>query len=506
VTIAQTGDDRMGAIGGPMPRLAIGVVSLFFSCACGVEPVVIHQSGSFTVLQDPLGGSIGGLNTDEQVIVPFADQAPHVDMRRPGDLAPRFLKHAPMPAPTATMRLERSVLHVHLPPGEVAATFGVSVTFRKGLLTRFHPDADVWVNGQLQPPGGPYYPLFYPWPTDETVSSLIWSKVIAGGVGDVDGLTNTVPTEQAPLLVDAALLAVGEQRQNALSYRGLGHLDAPLRAQYLYPREYGLSVTLSESAAQEKTMTTLPELWLVDVRDDGTAAVHHRVEQPVSDAGFEFIDDQFAEAEYSRTVLPKLWQELHAALIKDGLFADETQDLLHARHISHLTSPGRRLLFLAPQTWTDAHLPLTISREARIVRSMVGCIELVTDAHEAAITRIAAGPVSQPGWYYDLIRRELIDGSDGKPAWQPGSAERIASLFAGEAGVLQRLQVEVPEDYAAYLSLGRFRDTLLIEHLRRTGDPELAQFRETYLVDQTRAMVNAAADGNGRVKLKSPRP
>ncbi len=483
-----------------MPRLALVVVSCCLGLASGSEPLVIHHAGTFTVLQDDLG-SIGGVNTDEQVIVPFADQAPHVGMRRLGDLAPRFLRHAPNPAPAATMRLESSVLRVHLPPGEVAATFGVSVTFRQGLLTRFHPDADVWVNGQLQPPGGSWYPLFPPWPTDETVSSLIWSTVIAGGVGDVDGLTGTVPTEQAPLLVNAALLAVGEQRQHALSFRGLGHLDAPLRARHVYPREYGLWVTLSESAAQEKT---LPELWLVDVRDNGTAAVHHRVEQPVSDAGVDCIDDQFADAEYSTAALQKLWQELHAALITDGLFADEAQDLLHARHTAHLTSPGRRLLFLAPHTWTDAHLPLTISRDARIVRSLVGCIELVTDAQEAALPLIAAGPVSQPGWYYDLIRRELIDGPDGKPAWQPGSAERIQALFAGEAGVLQRLQVEVPEDYAAYLSLGRFRDALLIEHQRRTNDPELGQFIETYLVDQISAMVRAAGDGNGRVKLKPP--
>lgn len=487
-----------------MPRLAIVVVSVCLGLASGAEPLVIHQSGTFTVLQDDRG-SIGGVNTDEQVIVPFADQAPHVGMRRLGDLAPRFLRHAPDPAPTATMRLERSVLHVHLPPGETAATFGVSVTFRKGLLTRFHPDADVWVNGRMQPPGGSHYPLFPPWPTDDTVSSLIWSTVIAGGVRDVDGLTSTVPAEQAPLMVDAALLTVGEQRQHALSYRGLGHLDAPLRARHVSPREHGLWVTISESAAKELTMTTVPELWLVDVRDDGQAAVH-RVNETAADHASAFIDDQFAEAEYGTVALQKLWQELNAALINDGLFADEALDVLHARNTSHVTSPGRRLLFLAPQTWTAAHLPLTISREARIVCSLVGCIELVTDAQEAALARIAAGPVSQPGWYYDLIRRELIDGPDGKPAWQPGSAERIKALFAGEAGVLQRLQVEVPKDYAAYLSLGRFRDTLVIEHQRRTGDPELAQFCETYLVDQISAMVQAAAEGNTRVKLKPPRP
>jgi len=487
-----------------MPRFATLVAYLLFSCASSAEPVVIHQAGTFTVLQDDLG-SIGGINTDEQVRVPFADQAPHVGMRRLGDLAPRFLRHAPSPAPTATMRLERSVLHVHLPPGETAATFGVSVTFRQGLLTRFHPAADVWVNGQLQPPGGSDYPLFPPWPTDKTVSSLIWSTVIAGGVRDVGALTSTVPAEQAPLLIDAALLTVGEQRQHALSYRGLGHLDAPLRAQHLYPREYGLWVTISESAAKDMTMTTVPELWLVDVRDDGTAAVHRMNETAADSAsGVMFLDDQFAEAEYSTTALQKLWQELNAALIKDGLFADEALDVLHARNTAHLTSPGRRLLFLAPQAWTAAHLPLTISRAARIVRSMIGCIELVTDAQQAALARIAAGPVSQPGWYYELIRRELIDGPDGKPTWQPGSAERIKALFAGEAGVLQRLQVEVPEDYAAYLSLGRFRDALVSEHLRRTGDRELALFRETYLVNQVSAMVQAAADGNGRVKLKPP--
>ena len=181
-----------------------------------------------------------------------------------------------------------------------------------------------------------------------------------------------------------------------------------------------------------------------------------------------------------------------------------SQDLLQVSNISHVTFPGRRLLFLAPQTWIAEQLPVTVTREARIVRPLIGCLELVTDAQETALARIAAGPVSQPGWYYDLIRRELIDGPDGKPAWQPDSAERIQSLFAGEAGVLQRLQVEVPEDYAAYLSLGQFRDALLAHYQQRHYDPEIGQFCETYLVSQVSAMVQAAADGNGRVKLEPP--
>ena len=76
-----------------------------------------------------------------------------------------------------------------------------------------------------------------------------------------------------------------------------------------------------------------------------------------------------------------------------------SQDLLQASNISHVTFPGRRLLFLAPQTWIAEQLPVTVTREARIVRPLIGCLELVTDAQKTALARIAAGPVSQPGWY-----------------------------------------------------------------------------------------------------------
>lgn len=474
-----------------MPRFAIVAVSFCLGLASGAEPLVIHHSGTFTVLQDDVG-SIGGLNTDEaNFFAPLAvaEPSPLVGVKRLGDLASRYVSSVPRPALTTTMVLERSVLHVHLPPGESTATFDISVKFSHGLLTRFHPDADVWINGQQQP-RGPHYAIHPPWPREDTVSSLTWSKVRAGSVGEQ---ISSVPASQVLPTVAAALLTVGEQRHYALSYRGLGHLDPPVRAFHVYPRDYGLVVHPRPE-----------ELWLVDVRDNGTAAVRRVKKLTVDHDGIDFVNDQFAETDYDTAAIPTLLQELYAAVITDGLFADEAQNLLQASNISHVTFPGRRLLFLAPQTWIAEQLPVTITRETRIVRSFVGCIELVTDAQRAALAKIAAGPVSQPGWYYDLIRRELTVAQDGKPAWQPDSADRIQALFAGEAGVLQRLQVEVPEDYAAYLSLGRFRDALLAHYQQRNYDPEIGQFCDTYLVSQVSAMVHAAAEGNGRVKLKPP--
>jgi hypothetical protein len=55
-------------------------------------------------------------------------------------------------------------------------------------------------------------------------------------------------------------------------------------------------------------------------------------------------------------------------------------------------------------------------------------------------------------------------------------------VFDGDTRVYDELKVAVPPDYAAYLTLGRFRDALLWDAQRRAPDPELAGFLRTYVV------------------------
>lgn len=54
----------------------------------------------------------------------------------------------------------------------------------------------------------------------------------------------------------------------------------------------------------------------------------------------------FHDSEYSRENLARLRDEMHAALIEDGLYADEATALLNTWELGYFKSPGMRVFFL----------------------------------------------------------------------------------------------------------------------------------------------------------------
>lgn len=469
-----------------MRSLTTLTLFLCLGAAAGAEPLIIHEWGTFTSLQDSYATTIGGINTDEERLPDFVAEIGPIAMIQHGDLAPRFVKLAPRLAREVTMRLETPVIYVHLPAGETQATFDLSVTFRGGVLSQFYPVATAVVDGvAITDPAKHHYRTLGP----ASTSSLTWSNIIAGGQGD--GPPTDSPVWLAPRKVDSALLTVGDQRERYLFYRGLGHLDAPVQVSRSYDFNH-IAVDIRPTVREQGLMTTLPDLWLADLRGDGTAAVRRVRATGRSTAA---LDDLFVDSDYSAAALAGLRQDLHAALVSDGLFTDEAHALLQTWEASYFKAAGQRLFFLVPRAWTDAHLPLTVSREATIVRSMIARIELVTPAQDHAIARLRAAPPSQPDWYFAFQRQQWSAGADGKPVWVPGGAERMLQLHRGESGVLAKLGLQVPEDYAAYLSLGRFRDTLIQQAIDRHPHPRLLVFQRTYLMDQMTMMLNANLAG-----------
>src|SRR6185369_15740077 len=97
----------------------------------------------------------------------------------------------------------------------------------------------------------------------------------------------------------------------------------------------------------------------------------------------------FAESDYANDGVAALRAELRAALVADGLFADEAQALLNTWELSYFKSSGRRVFFLVPRAWTDFYLPLDISLPSDINRVMVGRIELVTPEQREKLMEIS---------------------------------------------------------------------------------------------------------------------
>src|SRR5687767_1287810 len=78
------------------------------------EPLVIHEWGTFTSLQDEQGRTIGGINTDEEELPEFVHDLDPVRMGKDGDFAPRLIKGRDYCDPNVTIRLETPVIYVYL--------------------------------------------------------------------------------------------------------------------------------------------------------------------------------------------------------------------------------------------------------------------------------------------------------------------------------------------------------------------------------------------------------
>ena len=67
---------------------------------------------------------------------------------------------------------------------------------------------------------------------------------------------------------------------------------------------------------------------------------------------------------------------MQGALIANGLFHDEAEAMLNTWQPAYFQHEGTRLMFIVPRAWVDAHLPLSISVPAEIVRVFIGRIDL----------------------------------------------------------------------------------------------------------------------------------
>jgi len=150
----------------------LAVVSLFAANIAGAKsPVIVHEWGTFTSLQDENGKAIGGINVDDEPVPNFVYTA--------GQHSVVALNHNPFtfglppycgfigkggPAvqigdPEVTMRLETPVLYIYPPKGEAAADvppLDVHVDFHGGILSQYYPYDASWLGRRHQQAVAPY--------------------------------------------------------------------------------------------------------------------------------------------------------------------------------------------------------------------------------------------------------------------------------------------------------------------------------------------------------------
>ncbi len=449
------------------PGLSLSLVIVLLvwrPLARGAEPLVVHEWGTFTSLQDASGRELTGINVDDEPVPDFVHNLSKYV------LSPTFMtslhwrfrmKGVPRSHPAVNLRLETPVIYFYPPEGQTEPlTVDVAVRFRGGWLSEFYPDAEA------DAPGIDWRkerPFAFGQLTPETIGSLTWKDLRVGT--DTPGPPTDEHVWTAPRQVRSAFVTTpGGESERYLFYRGVGNLRAPLRVVTdRERREIALHGNFDEALASGSAV--VPALWLVDVRPDGAVAFRSFGSLTVTADTRRLLASTsyaFDESQYSKEHLETLRREMHEALVEAGLYPDEATAMLSTWRRAYFQSPGLRVFHVVPRAWTDHHLPLDISVPSRIERAMMGRIELVTEEQRELLAALARGPVSDGSWVQAIpeskAREMFLAGRDG----------------FGDLGV------EIPPDYRTYLALGRFRNALLADEEHRRPTPALTSFMDAH--------------------------
>ena len=177
---------------------------------------------------------------------------------------------------------------------------------------------------------------------------------------------------------------------------------------------------------------------------------------PAGEQGAERVRIPKADST-SPSAVDDLRKEIANALEAQGLYKEEALAMLETWELSYFQSEGTRLMFVLPRSWTDSHLPLSISVPADITRVMLGRIEFVSASQRANLQRLLALPAAA----FDLP--PLYTES-------PTVLRNMQSGTASHADLYRSIGREVPEALQLYDSLGRFRDALLMHELKSAPD------------------------------------
>jgi hypothetical protein len=437
---------------GTIIHLSFVLAALMAPGVCGgpaaTNRLVVHEWGTFTALQDESGRSLDGINTDDEPAPPFVHRLAYSAPIFSATQMPGFFSQgAPFAQPNVTMRLETPVIYFH-PSGDVPVNVDVRVRYRGGLLTEYYPQpmrAEPVIDLEKR------RDAFQP----SSMGLLEWKNLQIGPAAP--GIATDDPVWLAPRRVKASDVRTAKgETERFLFYRGLGTGEALLK---IVQEKETLVIHPSVPVEIESDLR-IRRLWLVDIQKDKIAfrELTGFTIPKVHDGFSKRVPSQFTAADYSAANREKLRQALLDALKVEGLFEDEAIALLETWKISYFQSPGLRLFFVAPRQWTDHILPLEIPQADKVVRAMIGRIELVSPRQRRLLTEINKAPAEEIQKAASDLRVRI-----SKKLYPPNldkkSAANIDLIYKGRKS-LGDLGIEAPEIYKKYLELGRFRHTL----------------------------------------------
>jgi hypothetical protein len=260
-----------------------------------------------------------------------------------------------------TVRMETPVLYFYS-PRELEAH--VTVAFPQGLVTEWYPQADYQVY-QSSKSNGPLRRLETNLNGLDTSLRTVTGAIEWNHIKVQPHSAPALPLENGPSRyyaardVEAAPIAVGDQHEKFLFYRGVGRVPIPL------------SVGLSPDGSvlvENRGHDAVPRAILFEnrggrlgYREAGVVERSTKVERPSLDGTLE-----------------QLRYDLENALVEQGLFLKEAQAMVETWRDSWFEE-GARLIYIMPSRAVDEMLPLRVEPlPSTTARVFVGRIELVT--------------------------------------------------------------------------------------------------------------------------------
>lgn len=459
---------------------AIFVALLMTAAHAGVKvtpaderAMVVHEWGTFTVLQAEDGRPIAGINTDDEPLPRFVHDLHSNLMQTPTEVPPVYFKGTPRVHPDVIVRLETPVIYFYPPKGVEKQKVDVNVEFRGGWLTQFYPDAKADAPS-IDQRGRTFGRL-----TPQTTGKLDWNNLAVAGMQNGPQTDSAVWLAPREVKATSVTTPAGES-ERYLFYRGVGHLQAPLRC----VREGGEITVHNQPHPLAKDAAVEGPLWLVDVRDDGVIAFRTVDRMDAASAGGHALARfaaTFTPDDYRAGNFRDLRAAMHRALVKEGLFADEADAMLNTWEVSYFKRPGLRLFFMTPQAWNEAVLPLKVtvgdgSVAPKISRAMIGRIELVKPEQRALLRRLGEQTPSSTNWVFEALKKA---GGGREDFYRE---EWFTQIMNG-ARSLTSANVEMPDDWRLYLALGRFRNALILDEQARRPNENLKKFIDQYALE-----------------------
>jgi hypothetical protein len=315
---------------------------------------VVHEWGTFLATNGSDGVSLEGMYHEEHALPSFVHARSKDQLR----------------LPSALLKGETPVIYFYT---QAPLDVRVDVRFPQGIWTQWFPQVAR---------SGPTFAQM-PSPTDLRNGRLTWfAQVIPAGNEQItlpetssDALWNHAREVDAAYVrtIDYSVKDPREETERFLFYRGLGRASLPLS----FSTENGGTLALPATEPHG-----INHVFVLRVENGRGAFAYHPALRP--GAQFAATIPSMSGASPLDEFTTRLADDLAAALVASGLYEKEARAMVNTWRASYFQTEGIRALFIMPQSWTDAFIPLRIApAPSQTVRVMVGRIEHLTPEREA---------------------------------------------------------------------------------------------------------------------------